>query len=463
MIEAPSWPGTDERANTLTGLFSFLKSTGMVLYGSKYLIVALPLIILVLYCIQSFYLRTSRQLRHLDLEATAPLYSHLLETVDGVSTIQAYGWVSAFEEASLRLLDDSQKPHYLLLGAQCWLKLVLELFVGCLAILLITLSVLAPTGTSAGAIALGLVNILSLSSALVELISNWTSLESSLGAIERLRSFVANTPQETTSLQPLQPPEKWPSEGKIEFNAVAASYSTNNGKDRCRALDNVTVSIQPGAKVAVCGRTGSGKSTLLLTLFRLMDPDSGSITVDGLDISQIQQNVLRPRLIAVPQEPMLFPGTLRSNVCPDSDRDELNLDNSDEHIISCLERVELWDNIGSRGGDLDTDVSDLSLSQGQKQLLCLARALVRKDISSLLVLDEAMSAVDQETEELMVKILEEEFAHHTVLSVVHRLNTILKYDQVVVLDGGKVVESGQPEALLQDQNGRFRALWDRQT
>lgn len=431
----------------------------MVLYGSKYLVAALPVMLVVLYCIQRFYLRTSRQLRHLDLEATAPLYTHLLETVDGVSTIQAYGWVPAFQEVSLKLLDDSQKPHYFLLGVQCWLKLVLELFVGTLATILIALSVLFPAGTSAGAIAIGMVNILGLSSSLVDVISSWTSLESSLGAIERLRSFERDTPQEVTSLQQQMPPEKWPSQGQIDFKKVSASYSLNSGADRLRALDNVTVSIRPGQKIAVCGRTGSGKSTLLLTLFRLLEPDSGSIMVDGLDVSHIPQNVLRPRLIAVPQEPMLFPGTLRSNLCPDNGTGEINVDQSDDRIISCLKKVELWDKISAKG-DLNTDISDLGLSHGQKQLLCLARALVRQDISAVLILDEAMSAVDQETEELMVKILEEEFANHTVLSVVHRLNTVRKYDQVMVLDGGKVVEAGEPEALLKDPNGRFRALWD---
>ncbi|KID79154.1 ABC transporter atnG [Metarhizium brunneum] len=446
---------------SVSGVFSLLTSTAMVLYGSQYLAIALPLIVLVVYCIQAFYLRTSRQLRHLDLEATAPLYSHLKETIDGISTIQAYGWVPAFEETSLRLLDNSQKPHYFLLGAQCWLKLVLELFVGSLAVTLITLAVMAPGGTSAGAIALGLVNVISLSSALVELISHWTGLEGSLGAIERLKSFEANTPQEVTSPQPRQPPEKWPSRGLVEFDKVTASYSANSGNDHYRALNSVTLSIRQGEKVAVCGRTGSGKSTLLLTLFRLLDPDSGTITVDGIDISNIPQNVLRPRLIAVPQEPMLFPGTLRTNICPGGRTDEMEAGESDEHIISCLRKVELWDKISAKGG-LDSDVSDLGLSQGQKQLLCLARALIRKDISAVLVLDEAMSAVDRETEELMVKVLEEEFAHHTVLSVVHRLNTVLKYDQVVVLDGGTVAEVGKPETLLQDQNGRFRALWDGQ-
>ncbi|EXV01691.1 ABC transporter [Metarhizium robertsii] len=424
---------------SVSGFFSLLTSTAMVLYGSQYLVIALPLIVIVVYCIQAFYLRTSRQLRHLDLEATAPLYSHLKETIDGISTIQAYGWVPAFEETSLRLLDNSQKPHYFLLGAQCWLKLVLELFVGSLAVTLITLAVMAPAGTSAGAIALGLVNVISLSSALVELISHWTSLEGSLGAIERLKSFETNTPQEVTSPQPWQPPEKWPSQGLVEFNKVTASYSANSGNDRYRALNSVTLSIRQGEKVAVCGRTGSGKSSLLLTLFRLLDPDSGTITVDGIDISNIPQNVLRPRLIAVPQEPMLFPGTLRTNICPGGGVDEMEAGESDEHIISCLQKVELWDKISAKGG-LDSDVSDLGLSQGQKQLLCLARALIRKDISAVLVLDEAMSAVDRGTEELMVKVLEEEFAHHTVLSVVHRLNTVLKYDQVVVLDGGTVAE-----------------------
>lgn len=443
----------------------------LVLSGSKYLATVLPFMAALLYGVQKFYLRTSRQMRHLDLEATAPLYTHLLETIEGVSTIQAFGWKSAFRDAGLKFLDESQKPHYYLLGIQCWLKLVLELVVGALATILIALAITAPEGTSAGAIGLSMMNVINLGWALVNVISAWTSLETSIGVVERLKSFEEKTPQEPSTAIPYQPPSSWPSTGYLEIKGITVSYSTGSDGEALKALDRVTASIQPGQKVAVCGRTGSGKSTLLLALLRLLDLDEGSIIVDHADVSQIPQNTLRSRFITAPQDPMLFPGTVRLNLCPymvsnkgqlsTEPDDSLEIAESDEHAKACLKRVELLDIVEQKGG-LDCDIADLSLSQGQKQLLCLARALMRKDSSPILLLDEAMSAVDQRTEELMVRVIEEDFARHTVISVVHRLNTIRSFDTVLLLDKGVVVESGAPDALLRKERGRFRGLWEGQ-
>lgn len=429
-----------------------------MLSGYKHLFGILPVLLLAMYAIQRYYIRTSRQIRYLDLESSAPLYSHLLGTIDGIATIRAFNWIPAFQETTLRLLDDSLKPDYFLYTIQCWLKLVLELLVGAIAVLLITLAVLAPAGTSAGAIALGMANILSLSQFMVSLVTLWASLEGSLGALERLKTFEASTPEERFTPEPQQLPFNWPSQGAVEVEKISASYVT--GLSNQPALDKVTISIKPGEKVAICGRSGSGKTTFLMTLFRLLELDSGSISIDGNDISKIPHNALRSRLIAIPQEPVLFPGTVRTNVCPQNDLLETPV--SDSHIISCLEKVQLWDLFRAQNG-LSTNLFNLSLSQGQKQLLCLARALAQKSSSAVLILDEAMSSVDQQTEALMVKVLKEEFLHHTVLSVVHRLNTVQDYDWVVLLDKGKVVESGKPDSLLHEQGSQFRALWHGQS
>ena len=420
---------------------------------------------LALYAVQKYYLRTSRQMRHLELEASGPLYTHLLETIEGVATIQAFGWETAFRESGLDRLDNSQRPHYYMLNIQTWLKLVLELMAGSLATILIALAVAVPSGTSAGAIGLAMMNVMMVSWALVNVIEAWTMMETCLGAIERLKSFEKDTPREPETESPYQPDASWPSRGQIEFDKVTASYSVGDKGESLRALDKVSISIEAGQKVAICGRTGSGKSTLLLTLFRLLELDGGSIRVDGVDVSHIEQNVLRPRLISVPQEPLLFPSTVRANLFADvssTDENGPHVHRSDELARSCLKKVALLDIIDAKGG-LGCDINDLGLSQGQKQLLCLARALMRKETSAVLVLDEAMSAVDQQTEELMVKVLEEEFSRHTVISVVHRLNTVRKFDSIVLLDKGVAVEVGPPEELLKKDGGRFRALWDGET
>lgn len=222
-------------------------------------------------------------------------------------------------------------------------------------------------------------------------------------------------------------------------------------------LDNVSFKISSGEKVAICGRTGSGKSSLLATLLKMVDY-TGTISIDGVDIAHISNGELRSRLNVISQHPVLFPGTFRSNlVLPNQHVTNGNALSrrqtpTDTEIIDVLESLSLWETV-QRFGTLDTDVENISLSLGQQQLVCLARAILRKSESRILILDEAMSAVDRETERMMVEALGREFAEHTVLSVVHRLDTIRKYDTLVVLDMGKIVRFGPPEDLI-DEGGR---------
>lgn len=436
-----------------------ISSTALVVSGSYYMgVVILPMFVFVYY-LQDFYLHTSRQLRFLDLEATAPLYNHFIETVDGAATIQAFGWESAFSSKGLTLLDEAQKPYYILRIIQIWLEVVVGLFVAVMTAMLITLCVSVPSSTSAGAIALAFTHVLTLGGMLAELVQSWTSMETSLGSVERIKSFESNTPSEKEAKDPQAVVSSWPSEGRLELQSITASYKSADGTS-VKALNEVTISIQPGQKVGICGRTGSGKSSLLLTLFRLLDLDSGYIVLDGVNIANIPRNLLRSRLIAVPQEPTIFSGSLRSNLrhVNDGSIENAAAELDDNRLIEALKRVQLWEYISAKGG-LDSTVEDLGLSQGQKQLAYLARAVAHKDTSRVLILDEAMSAVDKLTEDLMVKVLKEDFAGHTVISVVHRLNTILEFDTVLLLDRGTVAEAGPPGELLQQEGGRFRALW----
>lgn len=436
-----------------------IRAFALVMLGSVYLaFVVVPMLGFV-YFLQKYYLRTSRQLRYLDLQSTAPLNTHLIEVIDGAATIQAFGWQDELRAAGAERLDNSQKPRYLLSVIQNWLGLVMSLFVSLTSVLLIATCVALPQSTSTGGVALSLFNLISLAGSLSFLVTSWTSLETSLGAAERLRTFERTTPKEMPPANPAVLPSLWPHNGEVTLKSLTASYEGQGGAAPLKVLDKVEAEILPGQKVAVCGRTGSGKSSLLLTLFRMLDLDSGSILVDGVNIANVPQNVLRSRLIAVPQEPMLLPGTLRSNLRPARGQHEETSASDDAVLIDCLKAVELWEAVESQGG-LDSKISDLKLSHGQKQLVCLARALASKDASSIVILDEAMSAVDKENEELMVKVLEEHFAKHTVISVVHRLNTIEKFDSVLLLDSGVVVEAGSPKALLENKDGRFRALWE---
>lgn len=407
--------------------------------------------ILVLYALQKFYLRTSRQLRVLDLQAKSPLNTQLLETIEGLPTIRAFRWQSAMARSSLHLLDRSQRPHYLLLSIQRWLNLVLDILVTVTAVLLVLLGITLNSSTP-GNMAIAMYSALGFSQSLANFITSWTSLETSLGAIARLKEYMEVTPQE---IEPspdtlIEPPVSWPSKGQIDWQNIEAFYTKKEGGGT-PVLHNISLRIQPGQKVAICGRSGSGKSSLLSTLFGLLDY-SGTIAIDGLDISRMPKQALRSGLIVVPQHPVLFPGTLRSNLLYDLHQHVRVPTDSD--IIALLERLEVWDAV-CQSGSLDTDMADLALSYGQKQLLCLARAILRKEESRIVILDEAMSAVDHHTEELMVKALEAEFTEHTIVSIVHRLHTVRMFDNLVVLDQGKIVEAGSPRELI-SENGLLR-------
>lgn len=431
---------------------------GPILIGSVYMAVIIAPMIIFVYFLQSFYLKTSRQMRYIDLQSSGPLNTHIIEMIDGVSTVQAYGWESQYQKTGMELMDNTMRPNYTLRSIQNWLEMAMNLFVSGACILLVTICVLAPSSTTEGGVALALTNVTLLGNSLAWFIQSYTQTETALGSVERVRSFEQQTPKETPPVNPRDVPDVWPSKGALSFKSVVASYPPKDNTPAFRALNGIEIDIKPGEKVAVCGRTGSGKSSLLMTMFRLLDLESGSISIDGIDITDIQQNVLRPRLISVPQDPLLLPGSLRSNLVRNTTEEEVIGELEDEKLINHLKTVELWEIVEKQGG-LNCDASDLKLSQGQKQLVCMARALANKDTSSILVLDEAMSTVDKQTEELMVKILEDDFKNHTIISVVHRLNTVEKFDTVLLLDSGVVVESGSPKDLLAKENGRFRALW----
>lgn len=223
----------------------------------------IPALVLALWVVQKFYLRTSRQLRFLDIEAKAPLYSYFTETLAGVSTVRSFGWSQSFLEEHMRKLDTSQKPFYTMCCIQRWLQVVLDLFVAGMALVLVTIAVRVPGATSQGAIGLSLVSLLDFSQTLTLVIDQWTQLETSLGAIARLKWFVNNTPSEDKKEEDEDLPADWPGKGEIEFESIDAAYSESADP----VLHQISVKINPGQKVAVCGRSGRYVQTIVLTFF----------------------------------------------------------------------------------------------------------------------------------------------------------------------------------------------------
>jgi ATP-binding cassette subfamily C (CFTR/MRP) protein 1 len=420
--------------NTFATFVMCIAQMILVAVGSYYTAIAFPFLIASLWLVQRVYLRTSRQLRFMDLEAKSPLYAQFTETLLGLATLRAFGWRGALEEKHHELLDRSQRPYYLLYSVQRWLTFVLDMFVASIAVLLLIIVSQLRGVLKSGMIGVALVNVILFSQYLKLLMMFWTNLETHIGAISRIKAFTSHTESEHLPEEKEEAPEAWPSRGSIAFENVSAGYKRSEN-----VLKNLTLSIEAGQKIGICGRTGSGKSSLVSCLFRMIYLNGGRIIIDGVDISTLPREVVRTRLVGVPQDAFLVAGSsVRFNADPAGGL-------SDAAVEDALRAVELWDIVSEKG--LDAPVEDLHLSHGQQQLFCFARAMLRP--SPILVLDEATSSVDAHTDALIQRVMRERFSGHTVLAIVHKLESALDdYDAVALLDGGELREFGSPRELL---------------
>ncbi|KAF2421108.1 ABC transporter [Tothia fuscella] len=437
-----------------------LGMAAVIATASPYLAISYPFIFVLLYTIQRIYLRTARQFRMLDLESKSPLYTHFIESMRGVVTFRAFGWVQMAIEINNSFLDASQKATYLLAMAQRWLGFVLQVIVAILAVSVVTLATQLRSGS--GLTGASLVTLMTFGDILAFIIRWFTQLETSISAVSRLKSFDEKVVSENVEGEDWMPPELWPLRGGINLTGVSASYDNRSAGLGNIALNNINLSIQPGEKVALCGRSGSGKSSMILLLLRLLDPlshCSDGIMIDGQFLNKVDRASLRQRVIAIPQDSVFLPegSTFMANL------DLFNLATEGE-CRQVLEIVTLRPLVDERGGLAEGLISD-TLSQGQKQLFSLARALLRQRICAraavggLLLLDEISSSVDQETDRMMHQIIKEEFEGYTIVMVSHRLDSVLDFDTVVIMDRGSIVESGAPRMLLQEEGSRFRDLW----
>ncbi|KAJ4254441.1 hypothetical protein NW762_010039 [Fusarium torreyae] len=448
-------------------------SAFVVASASPYLAIGYPFMAGILYFVQKFYLRTSRQMRFLDLEAKSPLYTHFTDTIKGITTIRAFGWEPHDIAHNSKLLDTSQRPAYLLAMIQKWLVSSLHFVVAGTGVLLVTLA--TRLRTNAGLTGASLVSLLTFSETLSNLISSYTSLETSLGAVSRLRSFSETVDTENLPGEDIEPPATWPHSGSIQINKVSASYEHNprNQDDEETtlpsnlALNDINLDILPRQKVAICGRTGSGKSTLILLLLRLLDPlpsCSQNMKIDDIPLHEIDRATLRKRIICIPQDAVFLPdgSSVKANIDPYNAA-------TDAEAFNVLNTVRLSGFVQDKGS-LNAGMSAADLSAGQKQLFSLGRAILRRRVrdrlsggkkrGGLLLLDEVSSSVDKVTDRAMQEIIRDEFESYTIVMVSHRLEMVMDFfDRVVVLDRGTVVESGGPKELAETPGSRFGELW----
>jgi ABC-type multidrug transport system fused ATPase/permease subunit len=434
----------------------------VMLLSSAYLAISYPFLGVLLFVVQRFYLRTSKQLRLLDLEAKSPLYTHFQDTVRGITTLRAAGFMSQEFQKNARLVNCSQRPAYLLLMVQEWLNLVLNIVVMIIAVLVTTFAL--QFHSKAGFAGASLYSLLSLAENLSGIVIYWTKLETSLGAIARLKTFSTTTTSEDLDEEDIIPSEVWPQSGVVKLEDISASYKPHLGETDCSelALRGISITIASGERVAICGRTGSGKSSMIALLLKLLEPMNecaNNATIDDTPLRRINRTALRQRIIAVPQEAVFLPNgsTFRTNM-------DLHSSATADECEQILHAVGLWSYVAERGG-LDACMDPGSMSVGQRQLMSVGRALLRRRIRArqqvlggILLLDEVSSSVDLKTERVMQNLIRDEFQGYTVIAVSHRLDMIMDYDRVIVMERGEIMEVGNPIKLAGMMGSRFGEL-----
>ncbi|XP_035695041.1 multidrug resistance-associated protein 1-like isoform X5 [Branchiostoma floridae] len=401
-----------------------------------FLTAMVPLVILY-YFIQRFYVATSRQLKRIESISRSPIYSHFGETVQGTSTIRAYDRGEQFFFQNQAKVDENQVAYYPMIVSNRWLALRLEFVGNCIVLFAALFAVIGRETLSPGIVGLSITYALQITQTLNWMVRMTSELETNIVAVERIKEY-AETPTEAEwVVDDNRPPDNWPSEGKVNFN----SYQTRYREGLDLVIKGIDVTIKGGEKIGIVGRTGAGKSSLTLAIFRIIEAAGGDIEIDGVNISKIGLHDLRGRITIIPQDPVLFSGTLRMNLDPFDSC-------SDQDIWVALELSHLKDFVMGLGAQLEHEVSEggENLSVGQRQLVCLARALLRK--SKILVLDEATAAVDLETDDLIQSTIRTQFADCTVLTIAHRLNTIMDSTRVLVLDAGRIAEFDSPQDLI---------------
>ncbi|KAF9473354.1 multidrug resistance-associated ABC transporter [Pholiota conissans] len=400
--------------------------------------------------VMKYYLATSRELKRIDAVTRSPIFAWFSESLAGLSTIRAFHQQTIFVAANQKRIDHNQICYLPSISVNRWLSVRLE-FVGALIILTVAflaMSALITSGVDAGLVGLVLSYALNTTSSLNWVVRSASEVEQNIVSVERVLHQTEVQSEASQEIPENKPAGVWPSEGAIEFR----NYSTQYRPGLDLILKNINLKISPKEKIGICGRTGAGKSSLLLALFRIIEPVTGTILIDSIDVTKVGLHDLRSGLSIVPQSPDLFEGTLRENIDPVGEY-------SDADIWIAIEQAHLKDYIESLPEKLDAPVREggSSLSSGQRQLLCFARALLRK--SKILVLDEATSAVDLDTDQAIQEIIHgPAFTNVTMLTIAHRLNTILESDRVVVMDAGTVAEVDTPTNLLNDSSSIFHSL-----
>ncbi|KAG5894556.1 hypothetical protein JTB14_021538 [Gonioctena quinquepunctata] len=402
------------------------------------------MIIVVFYLIQQGHLISSRTVKRLEATTRSPVYTHLAASLQGLTTIRAFGAEEILRKEFDRHQDTHTSAYYLYVSANrgfaFWLDFHCVIYIGFVIISILFLQ----DESFGGNIGLSLTQSMLMTGMFQWGMRQWAEFETQMTSVERIQEYADIVPERDNYAN--VPQQSWPERGEINFVNLNLKYSENDSY----VLENVYFEVKPGQKIGIVGRTGAGKTSLIQALFRLAYID-GSILIDGVDTKTVPLKTLRSKISIIPQDPVLFSGTLRENLDPFDDY-------KDEQLWNALEDVELKNVIEDQSAGLDGKMAESgsNFSVGQRQLICLARAILRNN--KILVLDEATANVDPQTDALIQNTIRKNFTSCTVLTIAHRLHTIMDSDKVLVMDVGRVVEFDHPFALLQNKNGVFHSL-----
>lgn len=422
------------------------KSLSQTLASLVLILSVMPLIVLVLvpvlaiyYRLQRDYRRAAREAKRLESISRSPRYAHFKELVTGLDVIHGYGREQFFVDTFHDILGRYQRMYWCSILLNRWFSVRVPLVSGLVALATsIGIVMLAREGMiTPGTAGVVLTFALSFWASLNWTVRAFSEVESRMTAVERLLHYAELESEPVTTQRPaLAETQVWPTEGRIEIDALTARYADHLPM----VLQDVSFDVQGGAKVGVIGRTGSGKSTLFQTIFRFLEPVSGAIRIDGVDIASVPIHRLRRSVAIIPQDPTLFIGTVRSNL------DRFG-ECTDDEVWNALRRVQLADAVRALPGGLMAPVAEngVNFSQGQRQLLCMARAILTR--ARILVLDEATASVDVQTDAVIQQTVRTEFKDVTVLVIAHRLNTVMDADLIVELANGRLVHIGPPGSV----------------
>ena len=393
----------------------------------------------------TYYQRTARELKRLDAVSSSPIFAHLSVSIAGITTIRAYNAQERFRQDNKDKINANTRAYFAFEAVTNWVGLCLDLLAAAISTFVGLLTIAKSDPELSGLV---LTYSLMMTAAFQYAVRTATETENLLVAVQRLKEYADNLTTEGVRDHYPRPPVDWPSAGKIQFKDVVVKYRP----ELPPVLRRVNFTINPREKIGIVGRTGAGKSTLIQVLFRLIEPAGGDILIDGVSIINLDLPDLRKRLACIPQDPVLFVGNIRSNLDPFDEHD-------DAELWDALDRVHMKAMVEAMSDSILSPIVEggVNFSLGQRQLICIARAILRG--ARILVMDEATAAIDMESDQLIQNTVRSSFADVTVLTIAHRLATIMDYDKIMVVADGGIAEFDSPKALLANPNSIFHAMY----